>query len=142
MREPAVPSAEPIAHKVTGNGYEETERDTVALSLKDEAGTVRGRQGCQQQGGQGAGWVNMAKKTELLINVVIHEQAKAADRPDPKWERSRAVPLKAWEHTVHRTSGEKAEPKLSASIQRNVVSLYILRQSGTPTVRKADGVWR
>lgn len=84
----------------------------------------------------------MAKKTELLINVVICEQAKAADRPDPKWERSRAVPLNAWEHTVHRTSGEKAEPKLSASIQRNVVSLYILRQSGTPTVRKADGVWR
>lgn len=32
--------------------------------------------------------------------------------------------------------------KLSASIQGNVVSLYILRQSGTLTVRKADGVWR
>ena len=35
----------------------------------------------------------MAKKTELLINVVIAEQAKTADRPDPKWERSRDVPL-------------------------------------------------
>ena len=76
MREPAVPSAEPIAHKVTGNGYEETERDTVALSSKDEAETVRGRQGCQQQGGQGAGCVNMAKKTELLINVVIMNRPK------------------------------------------------------------------
>lgn len=32
--------------------------------------------------------------------------------------------------------------KLSASIQGNVVSLYTLRQSGTLTVRKADGVWR
>lgn len=71
MREPAVPSAEPIAHKVTGNGYEETERDTVALSSKDEAETVRGRQGCQ-----GAGWGNMAKKTELLINVVIMNRPK------------------------------------------------------------------
>lgn len=76
MREPAVPSAEPIAHKVTGNGYEETERDTVALSSKDEAETARGRQGCQQQGGQGAGWGNMAKKTELLINVVIMNRPK------------------------------------------------------------------
>lgn len=76
MREPAVPSAEPIAHKVTGNGYEVTERDTVALSSKDEAETVRGRQGCQQQGGQGAGWGNMAKKTELLINVVIMNRPK------------------------------------------------------------------
>ena len=76
MREPAVPSAEPIAHKVTGNGSEETERDTVALSSKDEAETVRGRQGCQQQGGQGAGWGNMAKKTELLINVVIMNRPK------------------------------------------------------------------
>lgn len=76
MREPAVPSAEPIAHKVTGNGYEETERDTGALSSKDEAETVRGRQGCQQQGGQGAGWGNMAKKTELLINVVIMNRPK------------------------------------------------------------------
>lgn len=76
MREPAVPSAEPIAHKVTGNGYEETERDTVALSSKDEAETVRGRRGCQQQGGQGAGWGNMAKKTELLINVVIMNRPK------------------------------------------------------------------
>lgn len=76
MREPAVPSAEPIAHKVTGNGYEETERDAVALSSKDEAETVRGRQGCQQQGGQGAGWGNMAKKTELLINVVIMNRPK------------------------------------------------------------------
>lgn len=76
MREPAVPSAEPIAHKVTGNGYEETERDTVALSSKDEAETVRGRQGCQQQDGQGAGWGNMAKKTELLINVVIMNRPK------------------------------------------------------------------
>lgn len=76
MREPAVPSAEPIAHKVTGNGYEETERDTVALSSKDEAETVRGRQGCQQQGGQGTGWGNMAKKTELLINVVIMNRPK------------------------------------------------------------------
>ena len=46
------------------------------------------------------------------------------------------------EHTVQRASGEKAEPKLSASIQGNVVSLYTLRQSGTLTVRKADGVWR
>ena len=76
MTRPAVPSAEPIAHKVTGNGYEETERDTVALSSKDEAETVRGRQGCQQQGGQGAGWGNMAKKTELLINVVIMNRPK------------------------------------------------------------------
>ena len=76
MREPAVPSEEPIAHKETVNGYEETERDTVALSSKDEAETVRGRQGCQQQGGQGAGWGNMAKKTELLINVVIMNRPK------------------------------------------------------------------
>ena len=76
MREPAVPSAEPFAHKVSGFGYEDTERDTVALSSKDEAETVRGRHGCQQQGGQGAGWGNMAKKTELLINVVIMNRPK------------------------------------------------------------------
>lgn len=49
---------------------------------------MRGKQGCQQQDGQGAGWDNMAKIAELLINVVIHEQAKAADWPDPKRERS------------------------------------------------------
>lgn len=57
---------------------------------------MRGKQGCQQQDGQGAGWDNMAKIAELLINVVIHEQAKAADWPDPKKERSRVVALNVW----------------------------------------------
>ena len=41
-REPAVPSAEPIAHEVTGNGYEETERDKVALSPKEMKPKPRG----------------------------------------------------------------------------------------------------
>lgn len=40
----------------------------------------------------------MAKVSELLINTVIHEQAKAADKPDPKWDRSRDVALNFGAH--------------------------------------------
>jgi hypothetical protein len=46
---------------------------------------VRGWQDCEQQRGQGAGRDNMAKITELLVNIVIKRQAKVADRPEPKW---------------------------------------------------------
>lgn len=70
-REPVVPSTEPNIPEVTGNGHEETGCDTVALSEKDGAGTVRVWQDFQQQGSQGAGGGSMAKITELLINVVI-----------------------------------------------------------------------
>jgi hypothetical protein len=70
-----VPSAEPNAHKSESNRREETERDKVALS-KDEAKTVRGWQDCEQQCGQGAGWGNMAKVTELLVNIVITNRPK------------------------------------------------------------------
>ena len=42
VREPVVTSTEPNIPEVTGNGYEETGCDTVALSEKDGAGAVRG----------------------------------------------------------------------------------------------------
>lgn len=83
----------------------------------------------------------MAKKTELLINVVIMNRPKLLTGLTQNGNEVELF-IKSMEHTVQRASGEKAEPKLSASIQGNVVSLYILRQSGTLTVRKADGVWR
>lgn len=70
-REPVVPSTEPNIPKVVGNGHEETGCDTVALSEKDGAKTVRRWQDFQQRGSQGAGGDGMVKITKLLINVVI-----------------------------------------------------------------------
>ena len=69
-REPIVPSIAPIVHKVVGNDHEETERDRSSPFRKEEVGIVRGRQHCQQQGGQGAGGGNMVKTSELLLNIV------------------------------------------------------------------------
>lgn len=42
MRGPAVPSAAPTVHKVVSNAHEETERDTVALSLNEKERQPRG----------------------------------------------------------------------------------------------------
>ena len=65
-----MPSIAPIVHKVVGNDHEETERDRSSPFRKEEVGIVRGRQHCQQQGGQGAGGGNMVKTSELLLNIV------------------------------------------------------------------------
>ena len=69
-------SVAPIVHKEAGNGFEETEREIEALSIQDEAEIVRGRQDCQQRGGQGTGGDNMTKIIELLINVVTWNRLK------------------------------------------------------------------
>lgn len=85
MRGPAVPSVAPTVHKVVSNAHEETERDTVALSQNEKERQPRGSCKTVSNGySQGAGEDNMTKKSELLINVVIAEQAKVAVRPDPK----------------------------------------------------------
>ena len=71
-----MPSIAPIVHKVVGNDHEETERDRSSPFQKEEVGFVRGRQHCQQQGGQGAGGGNMVKTSELLINIVSWNRLK------------------------------------------------------------------
>lgn len=42
MKGPVVPSAAPSVHKVVSNAHEETERDTVALSLNEKEWQPRG----------------------------------------------------------------------------------------------------
>lgn len=81
----------------------------------------------------------MAKETESLINVVIREQAKAADKPEPKGAGVGIFLVNAGEYTDSRTPGEKAEPNLPVLITWNVVNLYIPVHDGKPTARKADG---
>ncbi len=76
IKEPTVSSVAPIVHKEAGNGFEETEREIEPLSIQDEAEIVRGRQDCQQRGGQGTGGDNMTKIIELLINVVTMNRLK------------------------------------------------------------------
>ena len=71
-----MPSIAPIVHKVVGNDHEETERDRSSPFRKEEVGIVRGRQHCQQQGGQGAGGGNMVKTSELLLNIVSWNRLK------------------------------------------------------------------
>ena len=63
----------------------------------------------------------MTKKSELLINVVIAEQAKVAVRPDPNGAEVGCSSECIGAHG-QMTSGEKAESTLSVSIKWNVVS--------------------
>ena len=58
--------------------------DNVASSHAMAMRTARGNCDCKHQRGQELGLDGMANRSELLLNVVRKEQAKGADRLEPK----------------------------------------------------------
>lgn len=50
--------------------------------------------------------------SELLINAVKDEQAKVADKPEPKMVLQSDVLLQRWEHMDAKAVGGEVEPNL------------------------------
>ncbi len=69
---------------VAGNGVVRSLWDNVTSSISDGQKTVRWTGDCKHQGGWELGLRGRVNVSESLINVVKRQQAKDADRLEPK----------------------------------------------------------
>ena len=80
---------------------------------------------------------SMVNVSKSLLNVVSGNQAKVADKPEPKRCAVGCSPV-SWEHMDKQDCRRIGGTKPTRLITRNVVSPRSLRTFGKLTARKAD----